>query len=129
MTSRDLALHDGNAIYCPSDSFRLNLPKYRNPRELSQSVMIETGKLGNIIFILIGTAIIGRSLLLFSRHQFIYYNQTDLGWASTIVMFFSGAWCFAVGVLGLHEEKRKGKIQIAIRGNSESGAKSQIPVT
>ena len=64
---------------------------------------------GSLIFILIGMAIIGESLLMVFRHLYVFYNGTDLMWELTLVMFLGGAWCVAVGSLGLIDEKRRGK--------------------
>jgi len=64
---------------------------------------------GSLIFILIGMVIIGKSLLMFFSHQYVYYNHVDLMWSLTFVMFFGGAWCCVVGLLGVIDEKRRGK--------------------
>lgn len=71
--------------------------------------MTELSRSWSLIFILIGMVIIGRSLLMFFRREYVFYNHTDLMWELTIVMFLGGAWCVAVGVLGLIDEKRRGK--------------------
>ena len=71
--------------------------------------MAEMSRSGSLVFILIGMVIIGKSLLMLLRHEYVFYSHTDLMWELTLVMFLGGAWCVAVGLLGLIDEKRRGK--------------------
>lgn len=72
--------------------------------------MTETNKFWNIMYILIGIAMIGIGVPTLFRHQYATYDRnTDWIWTPTIVWLFLGTWCLVFGSLGVIRERRKGK--------------------